>query len=115
LKYISNTGEDFTTDHQKIPYHMAFDVKYDLRHKARLVPGCNWNLNDKEDIYSGVVRMDTVRIGFFLGELYGLLCCACDIGNAFLYEKTKEKVYITAGLEFGANLYGKNLIIDKSL
>jgi hypothetical protein len=30
-------------------------------------------------------------------------------------EKTKEKVYITAGPEFGANLHGKNLIIDKSL
>ena len=72
--------------------YVVFDVKYDLRHKARLVAGGNWTVNDKEDIYSGVVRMDTVRIGFFLGELYGLSCCACDIGNAFLYGKTKEKV-----------------------
>jgi hypothetical protein len=59
--------------------------------------------------------MNTVRIGIFLGELYGLSCCACDIGNSFLYGKTKQKVYITAGPEFGANLHGKNLIIDKSL
>jgi hypothetical protein len=59
--------------------------------------------------------MDTVRIRFFLGDLYGLSCCACDIGNAFLYGKTKEKVYMTAGPEFGANLHGKKLIIDKSL
>jgi hypothetical protein len=59
--------------------------------------------------------MDTVKIGFFLEELYGLSCCAYDIGNAFLYGKTKEKVYITAGPEFGVNLHGKNLIIDKSL
>jgi hypothetical protein len=95
---------------------MVFEnVKYDLRHKARLVSGGNWIVNDKEDIYSGVVRMDTVRIGFFLGELYGLSCCACDIGNAFLYGKTKEKVHVTAGPKFGANLHGKNLIIDKSL
>jgi hypothetical protein len=94
---------------------MVFDVKYDLRHKARLAAGGNWIVNDKEDIYSGVVRMDTVRIGFFLGELYGLSCCACDIGNAFSYGKTKEKVYITAGPGFGVNLHGKNLIIDKSL
>jgi hypothetical protein len=70
---------------------MLFDVKYDLRHKAWLVAGGNWTVNDKEDIYSGVVRMDTVRIGFFLGELYGLWCCVCDIGNAFLYEKQKRK------------------------
>jgi hypothetical protein len=59
--------------------------------------------------------MDTVRIGFFLGELYGLSCCACDIGNDFLHGKTKEKVYITAGPEFDAILCGRNLIINKSL
>jgi hypothetical protein len=51
---------------------MAFDVKYDLRYKARLVAGGDWTVNDKEDIYSGVFRMDTVRIEFFLGELYRL-------------------------------------------
>jgi hypothetical protein len=86
----------------------------ELIHPVHMVAGGNWTVNDKEDIYSGVVRMDTVRIGFFLGELYGLSCCACDIGNAFLYGKTKEKVYITAGPEFGATLCGKNLIINKS-
>jgi hypothetical protein len=47
--------------------------------------------------------------------LYGLSCCASDIGNAFLYGKTKEKVYMTAGTEFGVNLHGRNLIIDESL
>jgi hypothetical protein len=47
-------------------------------------------------------------IGFFLGEIYGVSCCACDIGKAFFYGKTKEKVYITAGPEFGSTLYGKN-------
>jgi hypothetical protein len=30
-------------------------------------------------------------------------------------EKTKEKVYITAVPEFGEDLHGKNLIIDKYL
>jgi hypothetical protein len=94
---------------------MVFDVKYDLRHEARLFAGGNWTVNDKEGIYSEVVCMDTVRIGFFLGELYGLSCCVCNIGNAFLYGKTKQNVYITAGPEFGANLHGKNRIIDKSL
>ena len=101
---------------RELPYHICvIDIKYDLRHKARLVSGDNWTVNEKEDIYSGVERIDTVRIGIFLGELYGLSCCACDIGNSFLYGKTKEKVYITAGPEFGANLCGKNLIINKSL
>jgi hypothetical protein len=94
---------------------MVFDVKYDLRHKARLVAGGNWTVNDKEDTYSGVDCMVTVRIGFFLGELYGLSYCACDIGNAFVHGKTKEKVYITAGPEFGVDLHDKNLITDTSL
>jgi hypothetical protein len=87
---------------------MVFDVKYDMIHKPRLVAGENCTVNDKEHIYSGVVRMDTLRIEFFLGGLYGLSCCACDIGNTFLNGKTKEeKVYITAGPDFGVDLYGK--------
>jgi hypothetical protein len=112
---LLDSGKNIPTGYQKVPYHMVFDVKYYLRHKARLVAGGSWTVNDKEDIYSRVFRMDTLRICFLLGELYGLSCCACDIVNAFLYGKTKEKVYITAGPEFGENLYGKNLIIDKSL
>jgi hypothetical protein len=66
---VLDSGEDIPTGYQKIPYHMVFDVKYDLRHKARLVAGGHGTVNDKEDIYSGVFRMDTVRFGFFLGEL----------------------------------------------
>jgi hypothetical protein len=30
-------------------------------------------------------------------------------------EKSKERIYITAGPDFGANSHGKNLIIDTSL
>jgi hypothetical protein len=58
---------------------MVFDIKYDQRYKARLVSCSNWTVNDKEHIYSGVVCMDTVRIEFFLGELYGLSCSTYDI------------------------------------
>jgi hypothetical protein len=59
--------------------------------------------------------MDTLRIGFFLGESYGLFCCTCDIGNVFFYANTKEKVYITFVTEFVEDLCGKNRIINKSL
>jgi hypothetical protein len=57
--------------------------------------------------------MDTVRIGFILGELYGLSCCAYEIRNAFLYGNEKEKVLKTSGLEFGANSHGKNMIVSR--
>ena len=83
--------------------------------KARLVAGGNRIVNDKEDIYSGVVCMDTVRIGLFLGELYGFSCCAWNIGNAFLYGIIKEKVYIITCPEFAASLHRINLIVDEPL
>jgi hypothetical protein len=55
---------DIPTGYQKIPYDMIFDIKYDPWNKTRLVAGGNLSVNYKEDIYSGVVCMDTVRIGF---------------------------------------------------
>jgi hypothetical protein len=90
-------------------------LKYMSYHDCPLNKEHNRTLNDNEDIYSGIVRIDTVRIVFLSRELYGLSCCACDIGNAFLYGKINVKVYITAGPEFEASLHGISLIIDKSL
>ena len=75
-----------------------------------MVAGGNWTTIEKEDIYSGVIGLETVRMGMFLGELNGLTCCSADIGNAYLNSKTKEKVYIIAGGEFG-KLKGRTMII----
>lgn len=50
--------------YQKIQYYMVFDVKDDLRHKARLVAGGSGIVNEKENICSEVVPMDTLRIVF---------------------------------------------------
>jgi hypothetical protein len=38
---VLDSGEDIPKGYQKIPYHIVFDVKYELRHKARLVAGGN--------------------------------------------------------------------------
>ena len=54
-------------------------------------------------------------MGFFVGELNGLKCCAGDVVNAYLNSDTKEKVFIIAGPEFGPNLQGRVLIIVKAL
>ena len=69
----------------------------------------------KEDIFSGVIGMEAVRLGFVLTDLNGLLICAGDAGNTFLYGTTKERVYIIAGPEFGPELQGKRMIIERSL
>ena len=94
---------------------MVFDVKFDLRRKARLVAGGNHTDPSKEDIYSGVIGVDTVRLGFMIAQMNGLRVCAGDISLAFLYGKTREKIFIMAGPEFGPELQGKPLILDKSI
>jgi hypothetical protein len=92
-------------DYQRIPHHLVFDVKFDLLKKERLVAGGHRTTLPKEDLYSGVVDLMTVRIGHMIAAVNGLNVCAADIGNAFLYGITREKVYIMAGQEFG-NLSG---------
>ena len=68
-----------------------------------------------EDIFSGVVSIEAVRLGFILAHANGLQICAGDVGNAFLNGITKEQVYIIAGKEFGKETCGKALIVEKSL
>jgi hypothetical protein len=51
---VIDSGEDIPKGYQKIPYHIVFDVKDDLRHKARLDAGGNYTDDDKEDICSGL-------------------------------------------------------------
>jgi Reverse transcriptase (RNA-dependent DNA polymerase) len=59
-------------------------------------------------------QLNRMRRKTFIQAL-GLSCCVCGIENAFLYGKTKEKVFIIAGPEFGTALCGQNLIINMSL
>jgi hypothetical protein len=50
----------------------------------------------------------------FIAELSQLALWGTNVGNAYLEAKTKEKVYIIPGGEFGA-LAGHTLIIVKAL
>src|SRR5210317_375113 len=116
--------KDFNTfrvleDHEKIPeayiripYQFICDVKFDLKRKARLVMGGH-RTSDVPDVevYSGVVSMETVRTAFVLAPRNNLQVCAADVSTAFLYGKTREKVYIVAGEEFGENA-GKRMIVE---
>jgi hypothetical protein len=78
---------------------MVFDVKYDLIHKARLVAGGNWTVNDKEDIYSEVVRMDPVRIGFFLEGRVDFHVVHVTSEMPSYIEKQKRRYMIILNLE----------------
>ena len=69
--------------YKRIPYHIVYACKFDLRRKARLVAGGHRTEPLKEDIYSGVVSIEAVRLGYMLAQLNNLLVCAGDVETHF--------------------------------
>src|SRR5688500_19342803 len=94
---VLEDGKPIPEGYKQIPYHCIYDVKFDGRRKCRLVAGGHMTDPPDEEIFSGVVSMETVRICFTLAKLNGFEVCAGDIGNAYLYGETKENVFIIAG------------------
>ena len=86
--------------YQKIRVHRDFAVKYDGRHKGRLVADGHLTPEPVESIYSGVVSLRNLKLVIFLGKLNNLELWGADIGYAYLEAPTEEKLYIVAGPEF---------------
>ena len=84
----------------RIRVNLIFAVKYDGRHKARLVADGHLTPEPVESICSGVVSLRNLRLVIFLGKLSNLELWQADIGNAYLEAVTEEKLYIVAGPEF---------------
>ena len=61
-----------------------------------------------------MVSRESVRIIFLIAALNDLDVLAGDIGNAYLYATTIEKVYIITGPEFGED-EGKIALIVRAL
>ena len=64
--------------------HLIFAVKYDGRHKVRLVADGHLTPDPVEDIYSAVVPLRNLRLVIFQGKLNNLELWGADIGNAYL-------------------------------
>ena len=107
---------DIPADFQRIPCHIIFDVKMgeNFRRKARMVAGGHVTETPATITYSSVVSRDSVRLAFTLAALNDLKVLGCDIQNAYLTAKCREKCWTVAGPEFGSE-EGKIFLIVRAL
>ena len=98
----------------RINVHPLFAVKFDGRHKARLVADGHLTTEPDENLYSDVVSLRNLSLVIFLGKLNNLNTWGADIGNAYLEPFADEKLYIVAGPE-SQDLEGYIVIFPKTL
>ena len=113
--HLAGHHKTLGSEWQRTSLHMVFDVKQDLTRKCRLMAG--GHLVDMLDIqvYSSTVKSISVQLLHVISHKANLEQLCGDIGNAFPYAYTNEKVYILcAGIKFG-ELAGKCIIIKKAL
>ena len=107
---------DLPPGYQFVECHMIFDVKLgeNFRRKARMVAGGHKTSTPSSLTYSSVVSRDSVRIALTIAALNDLKVLACDIQNAYLTAKCREKIWTIAGPEFGSDK-GKKMLIVRAL
>ena len=111
---ILEPGSKPPEGHQFIPIWIIFEVKADLRRKARLLTGGHITKVPTWDCYSSVASKQSVRLAFLAASLNSLDLVMVDVGNAYVNALCKEKVYAIAGPEFG-DLQGCIVVIVKAL
>ena len=87
---------------QFAPLQMIFDVKVDLRRKARLVIGGHIFDSNGHDVYASMMKSVSARFLMTIAAANNLEFLVGDIGNAYLHADTEEKLYTRAGAEFEA-------------
>jgi hypothetical protein len=97
-----------------IKCHMIFEIEMDFTRKAQYVAGGHMTDSPSTITYSSIDSRDSVKIAFQIAALNDIYILPCDIGNAHFTAKPREKVYMTAGPEFG-ELQGCKVLIVHAL
>ena len=79
---------------------MIFDVKVDLRRKARLAIGSHVVGSSRHKVYASTTKSVSDRILMTIDSANDLDVMAGDIGNAYLNGNTQVNIYNRAGNEF---------------
>ena len=116
FKVFEGTKDDLPVGYQQIKCHVIWDVKLgeNFRRKARLVAGGHMTETPPTLTYSSVVSRESVRLALTIAALNGLEILACDIQNAYLTAKCRERIYTIAGPEFGTE-EGTLFIVKQAL
>ena len=116
FEIFEGTKDDLPVGYQQIKCHVIWDVKLgeNFRRKARLVAGGHMTETPTTLTYSSVVSRESVRLALTIAALNGLEILACDIQNAYLTAKCRERIYTVAGPEFGTE-EGTLFIVKQAL
>ena len=85
--------KDLPPQFQEVKCHIIFDIKMgeNFRRKARMVAGGHTTETPAALTYSSVVSRDSVCIALTIAALNDLKVLSCDIQNAYLTAKCREK------------------------
>ena len=88
--------------YQEVGCHMIFDIKMgeNFRRKSRMVAGGHTTETPATLTYASIVSRDSVKIALTIAALDNLKVLVCDIQNAYLTSKCREKIWTIAGPEF---------------
>eukprot|EP00957_Ditylum_brightwellii_P163261 12431085-Ditylum_brightwellii.AAC.1 len=86
---------------QYAPMQMIFDVKYDLRRKARFLVGGHIIDSSGHTTYSSTIKDLSVQLMLLIAVMNDLGFMAGDIGNTFCTAQYAEKTWSVAEDQFG--------------
>ena len=111
---ILEKGKQRPPGHQFVTLRTIFDLKMDFTRKAKLVAGGHLTQTPTSLTYTSVPSQESVRLLFLVAALNDLNVVMTDIGNAYLNAKVREKIWSTAGPEFGEH-NGAVILIVRAL